>query len=112
MFTQKSPVTVVILSIVTCGIYAIIWYYKAITELYNAGHKSVGNLQPIVQFLLFFVYVGGILFAINANDNLNAVRAQKGQAEEDKKTLYIILALLFPPALMYHVLNETLHYVV
>ena len=106
MFTQKSPVTVVILSIVTCGIYAIIWYFKAIQELYNAGHKSVGNLDPMIQFLLFFVYVGGIIFAINANDNLNAVRAQKGQPEVDNKVMYVILSIVFWPALAYMVQDE------
>ncbi|MCR4644445.1 MAG: DUF4234 domain-containing protein [Oscillospiraceae bacterium] len=106
MFTQKSPVTVVILSIVTCGIYALVWYYNAIKELYNAGQKSIGNLDPMIQFLLFFVYVGGIFFAINANDNLNAVRVQRGQAEVDNKVLYIILSLVFPPALMYMVQDE------
>ncbi len=106
MFTQKSPVTVILLSIVTCGIYGIIWYWNAINELYKAGGKSVGNMEPLIQFLLFFVYVGGILFAINANDNLNAVRVQKGQAEVDNKTLYIILALVFPIALVYLVQDE------
>ncbi|MBR3629233.1 MAG: DUF4234 domain-containing protein [Oscillospiraceae bacterium] len=98
--------TVVILSIVTCGIYAIIWYWNAINELYKAGGKSVGNLEPLVQFLLFFVYVGGIFFAINANDNLNAVRVQKGQAEVDNKVLYIVLALLCPIIMVYLVQDE------
>lgn len=106
MFTQKSPATVLILSLVTCGIYGLIWLWGAMKELYNAGHKSIGNLDPTIQFILLFVYVGLPFFAINANDNLNAVRAQKGIAEKDNKVMYIILSILFWPALAYMVQDE------
>ena len=106
MFTQKSPVTVAILSLVTCGIYGFIWLWGAMNELYNAGHKSIGNLNPTIQFLLLFLYVGLPFFALNANDNLNAVRAQKGQPEVDNKVMYVILSIVFWPALAYMVQDE------
>ena len=71
MFKQRSVALVIVLSIVTCGIYALVWYWSAISELYNAGRKSIGNLEPVIQFILLFFYVGEIFFAINACDNLN-----------------------------------------
>ncbi|MBR4319424.1 MAG: DUF4234 domain-containing protein, partial [Oscillospiraceae bacterium] len=94
MFTQKSVATVVILTIITCGIYGIIWYWNAINELYKAGGKAVGNMEPVIQFILMFFYVGGIIFAINADDNLNAVKAQRGLLTSDNKALYIVLSLV------------------
>ncbi len=106
MFTNKSVVSVIILSIVTCGIYGLIWYWNAISELYRAGGKSIGNLEPVIQFILLFFYVGGIFFAINADDNLNEVKRQRGIPTSDNKTLYIILALLFPIAMMALVQDE------
>ncbi len=106
MFTQKSPATVVILTLVTCGIYGLIWLWTAMKELYEAGHKSIGNLEPTMQFILLFLYVGLPFFAINANDNLNVVRAQKGLPEQDNKVMYIILSLVFYPALVYMVQDE------
>lgn len=106
MFTNKSVVVVIVLTIVTCGLYSIYWYWKAINELYNAGGKSLGNLTPGIQFLLFFVYVGGVVFAINADDNLNAVKQQRGLTAADNKVIYVILALVFPIALMALVQNE------
>ncbi len=106
MFTNKSVVSVIILSIVTCGIYGLIWYWNAINELYRAGGKSIGNLEPVIQFILLFFYVGGIFFAINADDNLNEVKRQRGIPTSDNKTLYIILALLFPIAMMALVQDE------
>ncbi|MCR5816791.1 MAG: DUF4234 domain-containing protein [Ruminococcus sp.] len=106
MFTNKSVVVVIVLTIVTCGLYSIYWYWKTINELYNAGGKSLGNLTPGIQFLLFFVYVGGVVFAINADDNLNAVKQQRGLTAADNKVIYVILALVFPIALMALVQNE------
>ncbi|SDA24179.1 protein of unknown function [Ruminococcus sp. YE71] len=106
MFTQKSVATVVILTIVTCGIYSLVWYWGAMHELYNAGGKSVANLDPTIQFILLFLYVGGVFFAINADDNINAVKAQRGIPQADNKILYIILSLVFPIAMIALVQNE------
>ncbi len=94
MFTQKSVATVVILTIVTCGIYGLVWYWGAMHELYNAGGQSVAGLDPTIQFILLFLYVGGIFFAINADDNLNAVKQQRGLPPSDNKILYILLSVL------------------
>ena len=106
MFTQKSVATVVILTIVTCGSYSLIWYWTAMHELYNAGHKSLGNLDPTIQFILLWLYVGGIFFAINANDNINEVKAQRGLPTADNKILYIVLSLFCPIVLIALVQNE------
>ncbi len=106
MFTKRSLATVIILTIVTCGIYGYVWYWSAMHELYSAGNKSIGNLDATVQFILLFLYVGGIFFAINSNDNLNAVRESRGLAAKDNKVLYIVLALVCPIAMIALVQNE------
>ena len=97
---------VVVLTIVTCGIYGLVWYWNAMHELYNAGHKSIGNLDPVIQFILLFVYVGGVFFAINADDNLNEIRAQKGMPQADNKILYVIFSLICPIVTIALVQNE------
>ena len=106
MFKNRSVATVVILTIVTCGIYGLYWYWVAINELYNAGHKSIADLSPVIQFILMFFYVGGIFFAINAEDNLNEARKAKGLEVTDNKVLYIILAICIPIVLMALVQTE------
>lgn len=106
MFTKRSVATVVILSIVTCGIYTLVWYWLAMKELYNAGGKSLGNLDPVIQFILLFFYVGGIFFAINASDNIDAVRVQRGMPPLDNKILYIILSLFIPIVMIALIQNE------
>ncbi|MGN0609506.1 MAG: DUF4234 domain-containing protein [Oscillospiraceae bacterium] len=94
MIKRRSVATVIILSIVTCGIYGLYWYWQAMHELDAAGQKS--NMDPTLQFVLLFLYVGGIIFAINADENINAVRANRGLPPKDNKVLWIIIFIFFP----------------
>ncbi len=96
MFTNRSVVTVVLLTIVTCGIYGLYWYWQTMKELYNAGGKSIGNLTPGIQFLLLFFYVGGIFFAINADDNINEIKMRMGIQPTENKIVYVICELFIP----------------
>ncbi|MBQ2823778.1 MAG: DUF4234 domain-containing protein [Oscillospiraceae bacterium] len=107
MIKNRSVVTVIVLTIVTCGIYGLYWYWQAMSSLDEAGKKS--NMPPIAQFLLLFLYVGGIVFAINANNNINAIRANKGLPEQDNMVLWLILFIVFPiagVALVQSAMNE------
>ena len=61
---------------------------------------------PSEQFLLLFFYVGYILFGLNADANINAIKANKGLPTQDNKILWIILGLVFPVALIALVQNE------
>lgn len=106
MFTNRSVVVVIVLTIVTCGLYSLYWYWKTMNEMYNAGGRSLGNLSPAIQFVLMFLYVGGVVFAINADDNINAVKQQRGLTAADNKIIYILLAVIFPIALLALVQNE------
>ena len=76
MFTQKSPVTVILLSIVTCGIYGIIW-------LFNAGQK-VDNIRQKngeapsgsgTTYLLLSLFGLGIVVYYMIQTELNKVAA-------------------------------------
>jgi len=49
----RSPALVIILSIVTCGIYAWYWIYKMSEELQRATGKS--TISPGVELLLCIV---------------------------------------------------------
>jgi len=106
MFKNRSVALVIILTIVTCGIYGLVWYWQSMNELYKAGGKSIGNLDPIIQFILLFFYVGEIFFAINAADNLNEVRAQRGLPAKDDKVLYVVFSIICPIVTMALVQNE------
>lgn len=95
MVTKRDIATTVILMIVTCGIYALYWYWTTIHELDAAGNSS--NMSPIVQFVLLFCCgIGAILFPLNADANINAIRQQKGLPTVDNKILWLILSICIP----------------
>lgn len=104
MLKERNVVTVILLSIVTCGIYSLYWTYVTMDALDKEGQAS--NMPVIAQFLLLFFYVGYILFGINADANINAIKEKKGVATADNKVLWLILGLVFPIALIALVQNE------
>lgn len=104
MLKERNVVTVILLSIVTCGIYSLYWTYVTMDALDKEGQAS--NMPVIAQFLLLFVYVGYILFGINADANINAIKEKKGIATTDNKVLWLILGLIIPIVLIALIQNE------
>jgi len=104
MLENKSVATVVILSIVTCGIYALVWTWKTMKALDAEGQAS--NMDPVLQFVLLFFYVGYILFGFNADANLNAIKEKRGIPTSDNKVLYIILGFICPIILIALIQSE------
>lgn len=84
---------------------ANIFPFNSIKKERVIPHAGQGN-PAIVQFILMFFYVGYILFAINVNNNLNAIRAKKGYPEKDQMVLYLILSIVFPISLVALVQND------
>lgn len=103
---NRSIPTVIILTIVTCGIYGLYWLYVTADGLENNGRT--GSVSPAVQLVLaIFVPVAGyVLFGMAANDNLNSIRAQRGFMAIDNKVVYILLGLFVPIVLIGLVQNE------
>lgn len=104
--TYRSVATVIILTIVTCGIYGLYWLYVTADGLENYGRT--GSISPAVQLVLaiFISIAGFVLFGIAANDNLNSIRAQRSLMPVDNKVVYIILGVFIPIVLIGLVQNE------
>lgn len=104
MLQQRSVATVIILSIITCGIYSLYWSYVTINALDEEGGAS--NMSPVLQFVLMFFYVGMVLFGINANANINAIRERRGLPTRDNQVAWLLLGLFIPIVLVGIVQNE------
>lgn len=98
MLKNRNIVTVILLSVVTCGIYSLYWTYVTMDALDQEGQSS--NMPVIAQFILCFFYVGFLLFGLNAEANLNAIKAKKGMPAADNKILWMVLGLLVPIVLV------------
>ena len=111
MIKEKNLVTSIILTIVTCGIYGIIWFIEL-----NDDAKAVSNDETMqsggIAFLLTLVTCGiyGIYWAYKMGKAINQAKINRGMPEDDKSILYLILQILglgiVNYALMQNDLNE------
>jgi len=104
MLKNRNIALVIILSIITCGIYQLYWLWVTISALDSEGQNS--NMPAVAQFILMFFYVGFILFGLNADANINAIKTKRGIPTSDNKVLYIVLGIFLPIVLVCLVQNE------
>lgn len=107
MLQNRSVALVVVLCLVTCGIYPLYWLYQTATGLENEG-KSGSGLDPVILVILSFFLgcVGYLLFGMAADQNLNNIKTQRGMPTADNKVLYMVLGFLIPIVLVAIVQNE------
>jgi len=88
--TERSPIKVIALSVVTFMLYGLYWLYQVNQELEEA---TSAEYDPLVRTLLAFVIVGVWQTATTA------------EAVTDQSALVLFLAWLFPPIMMYLVIT-------
>lgn len=103
---NRSIATVIILTIITCGIYGWYWVYVTADALEKEG--QTGQLAPIVQLILvlFTGPIGYLFFGMAADKNLNAAKTKRGLPTSDNSVAYILLGLIIPIVLVGMVQNE------
>ena len=108
MLTKRSVVSVILFSILTCGIYMLWWTYVTCTALQQQGEKK--QIPPVLTtvMMIFISQVGGVLLALDADDNINAIKDKHGMLKTDNKVLWLILGIFIPiatVALIQHEIN-------
>jgi hypothetical protein len=90
-----DPIIVLLLSIITCGLYLIYWNIK-IAEVLNAVAEREIISTPVAVFSgcclpvnLYFYYVAG-------KEGLPKVYQITGELQKDQSTLLIVLGFFFP----------------
>ena len=90
-----DPIIVLVLGIITCGLYLIYWNIK-IAEVINAVAEREVISQPIAIFSgccmpvnLYFYYLAG-------KEGLPKVYERTGEPQKDQSTLLLILGFVFP----------------
>ena len=87
---KRSIAKCVILSFVTCGIYALYWVFKMARESANVNDKDSDTVSEIL--IIFLPFLGFYL----AEKNLAEGCARKGIAHKDNSVLYLVLGLIAP----------------
>ncbi len=92
---KKSIVMYVILSIVTCGIFGLYWYYTVAKTYEDAQLQSPVGTTAGISLLLNIVTCGiyGIYTYYKWGANTPELFSRFGKAGEDKSIMYLILSL-------------------
>ena len=91
----NDPIVVLILGVITCGLYLIYWNIKA-AQVMNAVAEREVISQPVAIFAgcclpvnLYFYYLAG-------KEGLPKIYETVGQPGKDQSILLMILGFLFP----------------
>ena len=103
--TKRSVATVIILTLVTCGIYGWYWMYTTSNELQKESGQSQLSPMAILLLSIFLGTVGSALFGYDSAKCIDSLNARRG-ITSDNNVLYIILGLFIPIVLIGIVQNE------
>lgn len=91
---ERNIVTCILLSIVTCGIYGIIWFIQLTDDAARANNNP--NFSGGTAFLLTLVTCGIYTFYWNykMGKEIYNAKVTRGLPGSDQSVLYLILSIL------------------
>ncbi|HEU4406376.1 MAG TPA: DUF4234 domain-containing protein [Polyangiaceae bacterium] len=92
--THREPVTVLLLSIVTCGVYFLIWKYQTTEELRQASGDN--SINPMLDIVLTVVLCGlwGVYADYRNAKKLFELAQAAGMQRSDQSTIVLVLDLV------------------
>lgn len=93
---NRNIAVAVVLSIVTCGIYGIIWFISLVNDINTVCQDEKSSQSGGVVFLLSLVTCGiySIIFFYQAGKRLEAAGKKYNLPISDNSVIYLVLALL------------------
>jgi Domain of unknown function (DUF4234) len=109
----RNPVTVLLLDLVTIGIYGLFWWYYANREMAELG-RSKGTTElgqnPTNSVLALFpgglIIVPAIITMINTGKRVKAAQRLSGQQEEANEWIGLLLMLVFAPVGLWYLQEQ------
>ncbi len=92
---NRNVVTCILLTIVTCGLYGLYWFFCLVNDL-NTASGDVDDPSGVTVFLLSLVTCGiySWVWLYKAGEKVDKIRTRHGEAASNSGILYIILCLL------------------
>ena len=107
MLKNRSVASVIILTLITCGIYGLYWVYDTLNSMQEiSGRES--SVSPVIVLLLciFFAPVGYLLYGMCANEQINHIKTMRGRVEVDNEIMYMVLGFFISIILIAIVQDE------
>ena len=108
---NKNIVTCILLSLVTCGIYGIIWFINMVDDVNRVCNDEKSNQSGGTVFLLTLVTCGiyGIIWFYQAGSRMFRAGQKYGMQISDNGTLYLILSIFGLSIVNYCLLQSDLN---
>lgn len=108
---QKRDIAIcVILSIVTCGIYGLIWFINIINDLNTAANtpedKSAGM---IILLTIITCGIYGYIWLYKAGEKVDSIRQLNGEAPQSSSLLYLLLCIFGLSIVVYCLIQSELN---
>lgn len=84
----------IILTLVTCGIYGIVWFILMVDDVNTVSRKE-GAMSGVMVLLLSIITCGiyGLIWYYQAGQVIDQARSERGELPGSSGILYLILAL-------------------
>jgi hypothetical protein len=92
---KNDPIVVLLLGIVTCGLYLIYWNMKT-AEVLNAVNEREVISSPVAIFAGLCFPVNMYYYHLVGKEGLPKVYERNGERPKDDSVLLLILGFLFP----------------
>jgi len=93
-YFKNDPIVVLILGIITCGLYLIYWNIKMAEVLNAVNNKEV--ISPTIAIVTGCYGLNLFFYWLVGRDALPKVYELTGQPNKDDSVLLLILGLFFP----------------
>lgn len=92
---ERKIALCIILSIVTCGIYGLVWFFNLVNDL-NTAAPSSDDKTPGTVLLLSIVTCGiySFVWLYKSGDKVDRIRTHNGEAPSSSAVLYLVLGLV------------------
>ena len=89
---KRPPINVILLALVTCGIYGIYWNYTTANEINSAlGRDAVNPVLAIVGSLCFPVFW---LYLKAVDPAMQEINTEVGKPAESRFLMWLLLSLV------------------
>lgn len=91
---QRSIVTCVLLTIITCGLYGIYWMIKLNDDINSiVGKPEATSGVMVLVFTLITCGIYGLYWYYKMGENVDAINANRGNASSNSGILYLVIGL-------------------
>ena len=104
----KNLVTMILISIFTCGIGALYWLYSLINDVCDLrGEEHTGGRDLILSIVTCGIYL--IYLSYKLGTQIDEIKVQKGGVASNSGVIYLILSVVGLPIVVYALLQNTIN---